>query len=65
MVEFRKCCSNFMISCFNNLAVKNKFLLLKSSNLKFTDYINNKVNKANRNVGLIFRTFTFMDKEHL
>ena len=30
--------------------------------LKFTEHINNKVNKANRNVGLIFRTFTFMDK---
>ena len=34
-------------------------------NLKFTDHINNKVNKANRNVGLIFRTFTFMDKDIL
>ena len=32
-------------------------------NLKFTDHLNNKVNKANRNVGLIFRTFTFMDKD--
>ena len=32
-------------------------------NLKFTDHTNNKVNKANRNVGLIFRTFTFMDKD--
>ena len=32
-------------------------------NLKFTDHINIKVNKANRNVGLIFRTFTFMDKD--
>ena len=31
--------------------------------LKFTEYINSKVNKANRNVGLIFRTFTFMDKD--
>ena len=31
--------------------------------LKFTEHINNKVNKANRNVGLIFRTFTFMNKE--
>ena len=28
-------------------------------NLKFTDHINN---KANRNVGLIFRTFKFMDR---
>ena len=32
------------------------------NNLKFTDHINNKVNKANRNVDL-FRTFTFMDKD--
>ena len=31
--------------------------------LRFTDHINIKVNKANRNVGLIFRTFTFMDKD--
>ena len=30
--------------------------------LKFKGHINNKVNKANRNVGLIFRTLTFMDK---
>ena len=36
MVEFRKCFSNFMISItfFNDLAVKNKFLLLKSSTLE-------------------------------
>ena len=31
--------------------------------LKFTEHIISKVNKANRNVGLIFRTFTFMDKD--
>ena len=29
--------------------------------LKFTEHINNKANKAYRNVGLIFRTFTYMD----
>ena len=33
------------------------------SSLRFGEHINSKVNKANRNVGLIFRTFTFMDKE--
>lgn len=33
------------------------------TSLKFSEHINNKVNKANRNVGLIFRTFTFMDPE--
>ena len=31
--------------------------------LKFTEHIISKGNKANRNVGLIFRTFTFMDKD--
>ena len=31
--------------------------------LKFTEHINAKVNKGDRNVCLIFRTFTFMDKE--
>ena len=33
------------------------------SSLKFGEHINSKVNKANRNVGLNFRTFTFMDKK--
>ena len=33
------------------------------SSLRFGEHINSKVNKANRNVGLIFRTFTFMDKK--
>ena len=33
------------------------------SSLRFGEHINSKVNKANRNVGLIFRTFTFTDKE--
>ena len=31
--------------------------------LNFSEHINSKVNKANRNLGMIFRTFTFMDKE--
>ena len=31
--------------------------------LNFSEHINTKVNKANRNLGIIFRTFTFMDKE--
>ena len=34
-------------------------------NLKFTEHINNEVNMTNRNVGLIFITFTFMDKDVL
>ena len=40
MVEFRKRFSNFMISIilFYNLAVKNKFLLLKSSPLDVCNY---------------------------
>ena len=31
--------------------------------LKLTEHIDNKVKLANRNLGLIFRTFTFLDKE--
>ena len=31
--------------------------------LSFTEHISSKVSVANRNLGLIFRTFTFMDKE--
>ena len=39
MVEFRECFSNFLISIlliFNDLKVKNKFLLLMSSTLEHT-----------------------------
>ena len=31
--------------------------------LKFTEHINSKIKVANRNVGLIFRTFTYLDKD--
>ena len=31
--------------------------------LKFRDHITQKVNIANRNLGIIFRTFSYMDKE--
>ena len=31
--------------------------------LNFSQHINSKVNKANRNLRIIFRTFTFMDKD--
>ena len=31
--------------------------------LNFSEHISNKINKANRNLGLIFRTFTYIDKE--
>ena len=31
--------------------------------LKFREHIISKVNIANRNVGIIFRTFTYLDKE--
>ena len=56
MVEFRKCFSNFMISIslFNNLAVKNKFLLLKSSTLEHTLANLNLVNIDLRNAMLYF-----------
>ena len=32
-------------------------------NLTFRDHINSKVNIANRNLGIIFRTFTFIDED--
>ena len=35
--------------------------VIMDMSLKFTEHINNKVNKAYRNVGLIFRTSTYMD----
>ena len=31
--------------------------------LNFSEHLSSKINKANRNLGLIFRTFTYMDKE--
>ena len=31
--------------------------------LKFSEHISTKINKANRNLGIVFRTFTHMDKE--
>ena len=31
--------------------------------LKFREHINDKVSIANRNLGIIFRTFTYLDKE--
>ena len=33
------------------------------SKLKFRDHINTKVNLANCNLGIIFRTFTYLDQE--
>ena len=32
-------------------------------NLNFREHISNKINIANRNVGIIFRTFTYLDPE--
>ena len=31
--------------------------------LTFTEHINSKIKIANRNLGLIFRTFTYLDKD--
>ena len=31
--------------------------------LKFSEHISTKINNANRNLGIVFRTFTYMDKE--
>ncbi len=33
------------------------------NNLKFNQHISEKISKANRNLGLIFKTFTYMDRE--
>ena len=32
--------------------------------LKYTEHINSKIKIANRNLGLIFRTFTYLDKDN-
>ena len=45
------------------ISSENDLGVIFDSSLRFGERINSKVNKANRNVGLIFRTFTFMDKE--
>lgn len=37
--------------------------VIVDKNLKFRDHIMSKVNIANRNVGIIFRTFTYLDSE--
>ncbi len=33
------------------------------SKLKFSQHVNNQIAKANRNLGIIFRSFTYLDKE--
>ena len=33
--------------------------------LSFREHITSKINKANRNLGIIFRTFTYIDQEML
>ena len=37
--------------------------VIMDKTLNFSDHINTNVNKANRNLGIIFRTFIYMDKE--
>ena len=57
MVEFRKCFSNFMISItlFNNLEVKNKFLLHDQ-----IEYISNDVNRKNHNINEISKHLCYI-----
>ena len=38
-------------------------VVIIDQNLTFRDHINSKVNIANRNLGIIFRTFTYIDEE--
>ena len=37
--------------------------VITDKDLKFTEHINSKIKVANRNLGLIFRTFTYLDKD--
>ena len=39
------------------------FGVIIDRDLKFSEHINSKIKIANRNLGLIFRTFTYLDKE--
>ena len=39
------------------------FGVIIDQSLTFRDPINSKVNTANRNLGIIFRTFTYIDQE--
>ena len=45
------------------VANEKDFGVIIDSKLTFRDHITSKVNLANRNLGIIFRTFTFLDTE--
>ena len=68
MVEFRKCFLNVMISLtlFNNVTVKNRFLLLKSSTLKHTfqnQYVQN-IHTIGRGARNFIVSSKFYDKQY-
>ena len=45
------------------VANEKDFGVIIDNKLTFRDHITSKVNLANRNLGIIFRTFTFLDTE--
>ncbi|MES9994414.1 MAG: hypothetical protein ABW098_20885, partial [Candidatus Thiodiazotropha sp.] len=46
-----------------NVNSENDLGLIVDKGLKFSEHINNKIAKANKILGLIFKSFTFMGKE--
>ena len=51
------------ITNIENVTSEKKLGVMVDQALNFSEHISSKVNKANRNLGMIFRTFTYMDKE--
>ena len=43
--------------------VKKDLGVIMDKALEFSEHINTRINKANRNLGIVFRTFTYMHKE--
>ena len=46
-----------------NVNSENDLGLIVDRGLKFSEHINKKISKANKMLGLIFKSFTFMDKD--
>ena len=46
-----------------NVNSENDLGLIVDRGLKFSEHINNRISKANKILGLIFKSFTFMDKD--
>ena len=46
-----------------NVDSENDLGLIVDRGLKFSEHINKKISKANKTLGLIFKSFAFMDKD--